>query len=91
MTVEKLKKAQRLQERIQRAEEILQMLEEVRDKEIQKNDIAEDDFITTESLHNDEEKMPKCYYYYLTRAEIEIIKKAFENYKHQLNTEFCML
>lgn len=90
MTIEKLEKAQRLHERIQRAEEILQMLEKVRDNEVQKHDIAEDDFITTESLHNNEEKMPKCYYY-LTRAEIEIIKNAFANYKHQLNTEFNML
>ena len=90
MTIEKLKKAQMLQERIQRAEEILQMLEEVGNNEVQKKDIAEDDFITKESLHNDEQTMAKCYYY-LTRAEIKVIKEAFENYKHQLNTEFSFL
>lgn len=90
MTFEKLKKAQRLSERMQRAEEILQMLEEVRNNEVQKKDVEEDDFITSEALHNNEEKAPKSFYY-LTRAEIEIIKKAFEDYNRQLNTEFSFL
>lgn len=90
MTFDKFEKAQRLLGRIQRAEQILQMLEEVRNNEVQREDVVEDDFITFEALHNSEEKMPKCYYY-LTRAEIEIIKKAFENYKYQLNTEFTVL
>lgn len=90
MTIEKLEKAQMLHKRIQRAEEILQMLKEVRNNDVQKEDIAEDDFITTEALHNAEEKVPKSFYY-LTRAEIEVIKVAFENYKHQLNTEFSFL
>ena len=90
MTIEKLQKAQRLQKRIQRTEEILQMLEEVGNNEVQEKDIAEDDFITKESLHNDEHTLNKCYYY-LTRAEIEVIKVAFENYKYHLNTEFSFL
>lgn len=90
MTIEKLQKAQRLQKRIQRAEEILQILEEVGDNEVQEKDIAEDDFITKESLHNDEYPLNKCYYY-LTRAEIEVIKVAFENYKCHLDTEFSFL
>jgi hypothetical protein len=90
MTIEKLKNAQRLQERIQRVEEILQILEEVRNNEVQKKDVVEEDFITNAALHNNEEKAPK-WYYYLTRTEIEIIKKAFENYKGELNSEFSFL
>ena len=83
-------KAQRLQKRIQRTEEILQILEKVKNNEVQKKDIAEDDFVTKESLYGEEHTMV-AYYYYLTRAEIEVIKKAFENYKNELNTEFSFL
>lgn len=89
MTVETLKKAQTLQNRIKRAEDILNMLNAVENLETQKKDTTEEDFVTKLALC-DESEMPRGYYH-LTKDQIEIMKKAFEKYIHELDIQFCTL
>ena len=97
MTIETLKKAENIQEKIKRIDNILKRLDSVPVRSLQKKDVVADEDLTTKlTLWFDDEKhlredgtpFPELH---LTYEHIEIMKQAFENHKSELNSEFCML
>ena len=97
MTIETLKKAENIQEKIKRIDSILKRLDSAIIYGLQKKDVvAEEDLTTNLTLWVDDEKnlredgspFPALH---LTNEHIEIMKQAFENHKSKLNTEFTML
>ncbi len=97
MTLETLKKAENIQEKIRRIDSILKRLNSATVCGLQKKDVvAEEDLTTNLTLWIDDEKhlrenrtpFPELH---LTNEHIEIMKQAFERHKDKLNSEFIML
>lgn len=97
MTIEILKKAENIQEKIKRIDNILKRLNSATGYGLQKKDVvANEDLITNLTLWVDDGKnlredgtpFPALHF---TNEHIEVMKQAFEHQKQKLNTEFCML
>lgn len=97
MTIETLNKAKNIQEKIRGIDSILKRLNSVTVYGLQKKDVVANEDLTTnltlwfddkKHLREDGTPFPELH---LTNEHIEVMKRAFEKRKDELNTEFIML
>ena len=97
MTIETLKKAENIQEKIKRIDSILKKIDSAIIYGLQRKDVVAEEDLTTnltlwvddgKNLREDGSPFPALH---LTNEHIEVMKQAFEERKKELNTEFLML
>ena len=97
MTIETLKQAENIQEKIKRIDSILKRLDSATIYGLQRKDVVAEEDLTTnltlwvddgKNLKEDGSPFPALH---LTNEHIETMKQAFETRKSELNKEFLML